>query len=99
LTDKPLRHVLAKPNTSGRLVKWSVEFGEYDIKYEARPAIKSQVLIDFVGDNTPIENTSEEDYSESEESEKGMRKLSVDGSSCVSKNGAGLVLISQMGRP
>ncbi|GAV73668.1 LOW QUALITY PROTEIN: Glyco_hydro_16 domain-containing protein/XET_C domain-containing protein, partial [Cephalotus follicularis] len=33
LTDKPLKQVLAKPDTSGRLIKWSVELGEYDVKY------------------------------------------------------------------
>ncbi|GAV88755.1 hypothetical protein CFOL_v3_32176 [Cephalotus follicularis] len=64
-TDKPLKQVLAKPDTSGRLIKWSVELGEYHVKFEARPAIKSQVLTDFVGDNTPTE-CMEEDPSESE---------------------------------
>ncbi|GAV72761.1 rve domain-containing protein/RVT_3 domain-containing protein [Cephalotus follicularis] len=93
LTDKPLKQVLAKPDTSGRLVKWSVELGEYDVKFEARPAIKSQVLADFVGDNTPME-CMEENPSESE---KGMWKLSVDGSSCLTGSGAGLVLTSPDG--
>ncbi|GAV83667.1 RVT_3 domain-containing protein, partial [Cephalotus follicularis] len=88
---------LAKPDTSGRLVKWSVELGKYDIKYEARPTIKSQVLADFMGDNTPTENTKEEDSSEHVENEKGVWKLSIDGSSCVSGSGAGLVLSSPDG--
>ncbi|GAV76917.1 RVT_3 domain-containing protein, partial [Cephalotus follicularis] len=93
LTDKPLKQVLAKPDTSGRLIKWSVELGEYDVKFESRPAIKSQVLADFVGDNTPME-CMEENPSESE---KGMWKLSVDGSSCLTGSGAGLVLTSPDG--
>ncbi|GAV70510.1 hypothetical protein CFOL_v3_14008 [Cephalotus follicularis] len=97
LTDKPLRQVLEKPDTSSWLVKWSIELGEYDIKYEARPAIKSQVLVDFMGDNAPAENTSEEDSSKSDENEKGIWKLSVDGSSCISGSGAGLVLTSLNG--
>ncbi|GAV64417.1 hypothetical protein CFOL_v3_07935 [Cephalotus follicularis] len=41
LIDKPLRQVLAKPDTSRRLVKWSIELGEYDVRYEARATIKS----------------------------------------------------------
>ncbi|GAV60119.1 RVT_3 domain-containing protein [Cephalotus follicularis] len=90
LTDKPLRQVLAKPDTSGRLVKWSVELDQYDVRYESRLAIKSQVLTDFMGDNTPMECMEED----SSESEKGMWKLSVDGSSCFSGSGAGLVLTS-----
>ncbi|GAV59180.1 RVT_3 domain-containing protein [Cephalotus follicularis] len=72
---------------------WSVELGEYDVKFEARPAIKSQVLADFVGDNTPTE-CMEENPSEIE---KGMWKLSVDGSSCLTGSGAGLVLTSPDG--
>ncbi|GAV82311.1 hypothetical protein CFOL_v3_25763, partial [Cephalotus follicularis] len=93
LTDKPLRQVLENPDTSGRLVKWSVELGEYDVKYEARPAIKSQVLADFMGDNTPTKCIEED----SSESGKGIWKLSVNGSSCVFEGGAGLVLTSSDG--
>ncbi|GAV72993.1 RVT_3 domain-containing protein, partial [Cephalotus follicularis] len=84
---------LAKPDTSRRLIKWSVELGEYDVKFKARPAIKSQVLADFVGDNTPTE-CMEENPSENE---RGMWKLSVDGSSCITGSGAGLVLTSPDG--
>ncbi|GAV76276.1 RVT_3 domain-containing protein [Cephalotus follicularis] len=93
LTDKPLRQVLEKPDMSGRLIKWPIKLGEYNVKYEARPTIKSQVLADFVGDNTPTECMEED----SSENEKGLWKLSVDGSSCVSKSGAGLVLTSPDG--
>ncbi|GAV71428.1 RVT_3 domain-containing protein [Cephalotus follicularis] len=63
------------------------------MKFEARPAIKSQVLADFVGDHT-LTKCIEEDTSEEE---KGLWKLSVDGSSCVSSSGAGLVLTSPDG--
>ncbi|GAV78088.1 RVT_3 domain-containing protein, partial [Cephalotus follicularis] len=93
LIDKPLRQVLTKPDTSGRLIKWSVELGEYDVNFEARPAIKAQVLADFVGDNTPTE-CMEEDPSESE---RKSWKLSVDGSSCLTGSGVGVVLASPSG--
>ncbi|GAV66171.1 hypothetical protein CFOL_v3_09681 [Cephalotus follicularis] len=75
LINKPLRQVLTKPDTSGRLVKWSVELGEYDVRYEVRPAIKSQVLADYVGDNTPMECMEED----SSKNERGMWKLSFVG--------------------
>ncbi|XP_020410598.1 uncharacterized protein LOC109946620 [Prunus persica] len=42
LTNQPLRQVLQKPETSGRLVKWAIELGEFDIHYKPRPAIRGQ---------------------------------------------------------
>src|SRR5262249_22140699 len=53
LTNQPLRTILQKPNLSGRLLKWSVELGKFDITYLPRPAIKSQVLADFVTELAP----------------------------------------------
>ncbi|KAK2999895.1 hypothetical protein RJ639_023415 [Escallonia herrerae] len=48
LTDQPLGKVLQSSDASGRLVNWSVELGEFDIKYKPRTAIKAQALSDFV---------------------------------------------------
>ncbi|KAK3026574.1 hypothetical protein RJ639_041160 [Escallonia herrerae] len=48
LTDQPLGKVLQNPDALGRLVNWSVELGEFDIKYQPRTAIKAQALSDFV---------------------------------------------------
>ena len=31
LTNYPLRHVLQKPEASGRLLKWAIEFGQFDV--------------------------------------------------------------------
>jgi hypothetical protein len=39
---------LAQPRHRGRIVKWSVELGEFDLKFYPRQAIKSQILTDFV---------------------------------------------------
>ncbi|CAL9026172.1 unnamed protein product, partial [Prunus brigantina] len=48
LTNQPLRQVLHKPETSGRLVKWAIELGEFDIHYKPRPATKGQAVADFI---------------------------------------------------
>ena len=44
--------MLYKPDLSGRLVKWAVELGEFDITYKPRAAIKGQALADFVAEFT-----------------------------------------------
>ncbi|XP_076895314.1 uncharacterized protein LOC143547895 [Bidens hawaiensis] len=48
LTDYKLKNVLAKPEISGKLAQWAIELGEHSTKYKPRPAIKDQVLADFV---------------------------------------------------
>ncbi len=40
LTDQPLRQILSNPENAGRLVKWAVELGEFDIRYQPRPATR-----------------------------------------------------------
>ena len=52
LTNLPLRQILSKHELSGRLIKWSIELSEFDLQYRARPAIKSQVLADFIVEYT-----------------------------------------------
>ncbi|XP_072086987.1 uncharacterized protein [Arachis hypogaea] len=37
---------------TGRLVKWSVELSEFDIRYQRRGPIKSQYLVDFIAEFT-----------------------------------------------
>ncbi|GFS31489.1 hypothetical protein Acr_00g0017670 [Actinidia rufa] len=48
LTDQPLKQILQRPETSRRLLKWSIELSEFHIDYRLRMAIKAQALVDFV---------------------------------------------------
>ncbi|VVA37397.1 PREDICTED: Retrovirus-related Pol poly from transposon, partial [Prunus dulcis] len=52
LTNQLLRQVLQKPETSGRLVKWAIELGEFDIHYKPRPTMKGQAVADFLSEFT-----------------------------------------------
>ncbi|KAK3039433.1 hypothetical protein RJ639_029232 [Escallonia herrerae] len=90
LTDQPLGKVLQNPDASGRLVNWSVELGEFDIKYKPRAAIKAQALSDFVVECTVPDDPAQLILSEVLD----PCLLYVDGSSKVGGSGAGLILIS-----
>ena len=54
-TKYPMKQVLHKPETSGRLMKWAIELSEFDIRYKPKTAIKGQVLVDFVMEFTSAE--------------------------------------------
>ncbi|KAL0413090.1 UNVERIFIED_CONTAM: hypothetical protein Sradi_1510700 [Sesamum radiatum] len=82
LTNHPLKHVMTKPDASGRLVKWAVELGEYDIEYQGRTSIKAQALADFI-----VEFAGEQ----IQEEKKGWL-LHVDGSSNANNGGASILL-------
>ncbi|KAL0434404.1 UNVERIFIED_CONTAM: Polyprotein P3 [Sesamum latifolium] len=84
LTNQPLKHILASPNASGRMTKWAIELSEHGIEFEARPAIKAQVLADFIS-----EVTGNEDSIHRQE-----WTMFVDGSSTSSKSGVSIVIKS-----
>ncbi|XP_076910051.1 uncharacterized protein LOC143567540 [Bidens hawaiensis] len=100
LTDYKLNSVLAKPELSGRFAKWAIELGEHSTEYKPRPAIKGQVLVDFVIE-VPTEKVYECLYEQkppapSDESQKWA--LFTDGASSVEGSGTGLKLINLDGQ-
>lgn len=48
LTQLPLRSILRSADYTGRIVKWGMILGAFDIKYMPRTSIKGQVLVDLV---------------------------------------------------
>ena len=48
VTDFPIKQILSKPDLSGRLTKWEIDLGVYDIRYLPRAAKKGQVMADFL---------------------------------------------------
>ncbi|KAL2240234.1 UNVERIFIED_CONTAM: Retrovirus-related Pol polyprotein from transposon [Sesamum indicum] len=81
LTNHPLKQVMVKPDTSGRMVKWAVELGEFDIEFQTRNAIKRQVFADFLVEFAGDQPQKEERW-----------LLHVDGSSTSKNGGAGIYL-------
>ena len=53
LTAFPLKALFERANFSGRILKWAVELGQFDIKFQPRTAVKAQALADFVAEFTP----------------------------------------------
>ncbi|KAL6193698.1 hypothetical protein ACLB2K_034782 [Fragaria x ananassa] len=50
---------MLKPEISGRLVKWAIELGEFDIHYRPRVAIKGQAAANFISELTPMKVVGE----------------------------------------
>ncbi|XP_073138059.1 uncharacterized protein [Henckelia pumila] len=81
LTNSLLGRILTHPDASGRLVKWSVELGEYDIEYQPHKAIKAQALSDFL---TEVATFGQEE----------VWRIFVDGASGVGGSGVGVIRVS-----
>ncbi|GJV51604.1 reverse transcriptase domain-containing protein [Tanacetum coccineum] len=59
ITDQPLKQILNKAQASGKLAKYSVELGAYNIIYEPRNVLKGQVLANFLSE-APVGTPTEE---------------------------------------
>ncbi|GJW01120.1 reverse transcriptase domain-containing protein [Tanacetum coccineum] len=100
ITDQPIKHILSKTEASGKLEKYVVELGAYNITFMPRNAVKGQVLTDFLSEapegekaesyfrmpKVPLERDNIESWT-----------LLTDGASNPKGSGAGLVLIRPSG--
>ncbi|GKV12031.1 hypothetical protein SLEP1_g23237 [Rubroshorea leprosula] len=89
LTDQPLRQILQKPECSGRLIKWAVELGEFEITFQQRSAIRAQALADFIVECTSAHFDSQ--------SKLDSWILYVDGASSNKSSGVGAILLGPDG--
>jgi hypothetical protein len=86
-------------------VKWAIELAEFDLHFEPRHAIKSQVLADFIAEWTPVDEPvppkvpslpgDEEDPNA--DIRCGHRVMHFDGSLNLQGAGAGVTLTSPSG--
>lgn len=48
LARQPLKLILIKPDIFGRIIRWSIELSELDLKYIPKMVIKAQALSEFI---------------------------------------------------
>ncbi|XP_011102168.1 uncharacterized protein LOC105180203 [Sesamum indicum] len=78
---------MSRLKASGRLIKWAVELGQYDVDYQPRTAQKAQALADFV---TELSRDLKSPLATEEQGSKWM--LHVHGSSNANNGGAGILI-------
>ena len=93
-TELPMRQILHKPETSGRLIKWAIELSEFDIRYKLRTTVKGQVLADFIVEFTPSNTPTHPTETTQLVTDLPIWRLSVDGVANSKGSGAGLILTS-----
>ena len=90
LTEHPMKQILHKPETFGRLVKWAIELSKFDIRYKSRTAIKGKIFADFIMEFTSAEPNETAQLA----SDLPIWRLSVDGAANAHGSGASLILTS-----
>ncbi|XP_035838075.1 uncharacterized protein LOC118485749 [Helianthus annuus] len=93
--EKTFNSLRSKPETSGRLAKWAIELGGHNILYRPRPAIKGQILADFITE-VPVDKIKGCELIETPEKDVTNETwmLYTDGASNEDGAGAGLRLVS-----
>ena len=102
LTQLSLKSILRSKDYTGRITKWGMTLGAFDIKYMPRTSIKGQVLIDLVAEFAEVpEEMDVENHNMSERSVGVVSvqcpmpcELYVDGAANQRGSGVGLVLVS-----
>ena len=90
VTSFPIGDILHNHDATGRIAKWAVELGSFELSFQPRTAIKSQALVDFLAEwskiQTPIITEKLEYWT-----------MYFDGSLMIEGAGVGIVLISSIG--
>ncbi|XP_028055668.1 uncharacterized protein LOC114259836 [Camellia sinensis] len=98
----PIRYLLSKPALTGKVARWLLALGEFEITCVAPKAIKSQALADLLaqfpsGDYEPVNEKLRGEVHAAMASEESFWTLSFDGATAGGKRGTGIVLRSKSG--
>ena len=58
VTSYPLRAILHNSNATGNIAKWAAKLAEFQLDFQPRHAVKSQILADFIAEWTPSPSNS-----------------------------------------
>ncbi|CAH9134294.1 unnamed protein product [Cuscuta epithymum] len=92
-TTQPLATILRNPMASGRITKWSLMIGQYNIEFKPRPTIKGQALADFIAECT----ARTEDDPQGDNDFNNWWEMYTDGASIAKGCGRGAVITSPEG--
>ncbi|GKA68695.1 reverse transcriptase domain-containing protein [Tanacetum coccineum] len=95
-TNEPIKKTLVNPKKSGRVAKWAIELGEYDIEFRERDPTAKETPKDFAIE-MPTEDKTTVRRSETKTKNNAWR-LYTDRASSFDGSGAGLMLISLEGK-
>jgi hypothetical protein len=101
-----LKAILHNYNATGNIAKWEAELAEFQVDFQPRHAVKSQVLADFIVEWTPSPSAPGGPDPDSDPTPTEPRAPIFiephwtpffDGSTCQQGGGAGVVLIDPSG--
>ena len=90
VTNFPIGDILHNRDATGRIAKWAMELGSFELNFKPRTPIKSQALIDFLAEWTEMQTPAAIEKLE-------YWTMYFDGSLMVEGTGARIVLISSTG--
>src|SRR6266540_3275540 len=90
VTSFPIGEILHNHDATGRITKWAVELGSFELTFQPRMAIKSQALVDFITEWIEVQTPAITEKLE-------YWTMYFDGSLMIEGAGAGIVLISLIG--
>ena len=102
LTQFLLKTILRSADYTGRIAKWGMTLGAFDIKYMPRTFVKGQVLADLVAEFAKLPKEIEVKWHGMDEKSVGLIstqdpsswRVYMDGAANQRGSGVGLVLVS-----
>src|SRR5437016_12775958 len=88
VTSFLIGEILHNHDATGRIAKWAVELGSFELTFQPRTAIKAQALIDFIAKWTEVQTPAITEKLE-------YWTMYFDGSFMIEGAGAGIMLISR----